>query len=59
MFRKEFVDAYFDDFQEHGAEALERLRTDNSVAYLEVLDELSFCKHPVVFAVLRAHLRQD
>ena len=56
MFSKEFVDAYFDHFQEHGDEALERVRTDNPDVYLEILDELSLCKHPVVFAVLRRHL---
>ncbi len=56
MFSKEFVDAYFDHFQEHGAETLERVRTDNPDVYLEILDELSLCKHPVVFAVLRRHL---
>ena len=59
MFSKEFVDAYFDDFQEHGDEALERVRTDNPDVYAEILAELSLCRHPVVFAVLRAHLRQD
>ena len=58
MFSKEFVDAYFDHFQEHGAETLARVRTDNPDVYLEILDELSLCKHPVVFAVLRAHLRK-
>ncbi len=56
MFSKEFVDAYFDHFREHGAEALERVRTDYPDVYLEILDELSLCKHPVVFAVLRRHL---
>ena len=56
---KEFVDAYFKDFQEHGAECLERFRIDYPDEYLEVIDELSLCKHPVVFAVLRAHLRKD
>ena len=56
---REFVDAYFDHFREHGAEALERVRTDNPDVYLEILDELSLCKHPAVFAVLRAHLGND
>ncbi len=59
MFSKEFVDACLDDFRKHGAETLERLRTDYSDQYEEILDELSLCKHPVIFAVLRAHLRQD
>jgi len=31
MFSKEFVDAYFDHFQEHGDEALEGVRTDHPV----------------------------
>jgi len=56
MFSKEFVDAYFDHFQAHGGEALERVRTDYPDEYEEILDELSLCKHPVVFAVLRRHL---
>jgi len=57
MFSKEFVDAYFDDFQKHGAEGLEKIRTDYPAdVYAEILDELSLCKHPVVFAVLRRHL---
>ena len=59
MFSKELVDAYLDHFAEHGAETLERVRTDYSDQYEEILDELSLCKHPVIFAVLRAHLRQD
>ncbi len=59
MFSKEVVDAYFDHLREHGAEALERVRTDNPDEYLEILDELSFVKHPAVFAVLRAHLAKD
>ncbi len=59
MLSKEFVDAYLDDFREHGAEVLERVRTDNPDEYLEILDELSLCRHPVVFEVLRAHLRKD
>ncbi len=60
MLSKEFVDAYLDDFREHGAEVLERIRTDYPVdVYAEILDELSLCKHPVVFAALRAHLGKD
>ncbi len=60
MFSKEIVDAYFDHFEEHGAETIERVRTDYPAdVYLEILDELSLCKHPVVFADLRAHLRKD
>ena len=59
MLSKEFVDAYLDDFREHGAEVLDRVRTDYPDEYLEILDELSLCKHPVVFAALRTHLRKD
>jgi len=59
MLSKEFVDAYLDDFREHGAEVLERIRTDYPAdVYAEILDELSLCKHPVVFAALRTHLRE-
>ena len=58
MLSKEFEAALMGDFREHGAEVLERLREEQPDAYLEVLDELSFCKHPVIFAVLRAHLRE-
>ena len=57
MISKEFVDAYFGHFQEHGAEGLEKVRTDYPDEYEEILDELSLCKHPVAFAVLRRHLR--
>ena len=56
---KEFVDAYFDHFREHGEEALERVRTDNPDEYLEIIDDLSLRKHPFIFEVLRSHLRKD
>ena len=56
---KEFLDTLMDHFREHGEEALERVRTDNPDEYEEILDELSLCKHPAVFAVLRSHLRED
>ena len=59
MVSKEFMDALMDSFRDHGVEALERVRTDYPDEYEEILDELSLCKHPVVFAVLRAHLRND
>jgi len=58
MVSKEFMDALMDSFRKHGAEALERVRTDNPDEYEEILDELSLGKHPAVFAVLRAHLRE-
>ena len=48
-----------DHFREHGAEVLERIRTDNPDEYLEIIDDLSLRKHPVIFEVLRAHLRKD
>ena len=48
-----------DSFRDHGVEALERVRTDYPDEYEEILDELSLCKHPAVFAVLRAHLGKD
>ena len=59
MVGKEFMDALMDSFRKHGAEALERVRTENPDEYEEILDELSHGKHPAVFAVLRSHLRED
>ena len=54
-----FIPLIMDSFREHGAEVLERIRTDYSDQYEEILDDLSHRKHPFVFEVLRAHLRED
>ena len=54
-----FIPVIMDSFRKHGAKALERIRTDNPDEYLEIIDDLSLRKHPAVFAVLRAHLRED
>ena len=59
MYGKEFLDAFMDSFRKHGAEALEKVRTDNPDEYEEMLDDLSLRKHPAIFAVLRSHLRED